>query len=519
MKLISEKLKSTISKKWLDLAEKMPKSKNGLFSILQALRTHQRERSEHDYESSQIPSGIEIDYLYFCMFDLFQVEDFDHLLDGILHLFPQLYSDDLSGETFSSRFRQSIKRITSSWQENVGIIAPNRNRFFGSRANRQIADLTPEVDYIEVGIHHFLPSLCAVVFGVHLTNKATQCLVELQNKHYLSDIRFKRLVPLGELAIPYSSYGPDWERKQAILEWKRHLHSKIEACLRPYLNGHFMRQYSGKTARLPVIEVYALRGVPEGKEHLEKWLNESWAWRGSLGFDFHSSDTYTDGKSLFAPQDRTTDSASVHQLLVLWEPYLRSLKDHIGPDERASVVFHTVYMLMDILPTITLLELLRTSQDNIEKLRQNVFKGTKPSWRHRIVLTPYITLNDIVLQTSMLVARTSQEFEQWQPWFRKDAQELSELEAPWKPYAKEKQTLGDDMLKFVRFRMDVLKKHAELIESWSTQYLTLRNVYTTYLLALLVLILTFVSCVGFQTIQNVFDKLGNFVNLISGMIH
>ena len=58
-----------------------------------------------------------------------------------------------------------------------------------------------------------------------------------------------------------------------------------------------MQQISEKP-RLPAIEVYGLKGLPEGEEAFQKWSKEAWDWSESLGFHFHY-DTYSNGKTLF----------------------------------------------------------------------------------------------------------------------------------------------------------------------------------------------------------------------------
>jgi len=372
---IPEKLRNTLGRKYLDWAEKLPKFGGGVIAMLQQTREDQRKQSEDAYTRSRPPQNTEIEYLYFRLIEMFHIEDCDQLMEGLLHLFPSLNEDwRIEHRYFLSFFRHQAGRISRSAYLNLGHIVREREGRLFAGSYREMSELPAEVDYIGVWLHKILPSVFVVTLDVHLTDGATQRLLELQNRYYLPKIRFKKLVPWGTTGFGYSAIPAEVVMRQEILGWLKRLRGKVEACIKPFVSGYFMQQSSDKIARLPVIEVYALRGIPEGKEPLNAWMKTARGWWESLGFSFYGYNTYSDGKILFVTQDTDLDdglSKSAHRLVVLWKPYLASIStEGFGRDEGA-VAHHTEYKLTAMLPIIAVSEFLEFSQRNIEKLRMS----------------------------------------------------------------------------------------------------------------------------------------------------
>ena len=194
---ISDEFRAKLGKKHLDLAENPPKYGGKLFAHLQSIRRRQRERSERTYQQSRPPKGGEIEYLYFRLIEIFHTEDSERLLDGLLRLFPKL-DDDFSQKDFADNFQRQARQIFGGAWSSLGYILREQKQYpiITATSNfRIIPNLPDEVDLIHIHLHQFLPSLFAIALDVHLTPDGAKYISQLQDRRYLSEIRFKRLIP------------------------------------------------------------------------------------------------------------------------------------------------------------------------------------------------------------------------------------------------------------------------------------------------------------------------------------
>src|SRR5437773_11025076 len=108
----------------------------------------------------------------------------------------------------------------------------------------------------------------------------------------------------------------------AIQGWQDDLRTSIETSLKPFLNGYFMH-HALYSPRLPAVEVYGLKGIPEDSEAFERWKVDASGWLRSHGLVLNY-DAYGNEKLLFGLHkgDRAR-GITPHFLIVLWEPYLR----------------------------------------------------------------------------------------------------------------------------------------------------------------------------------------------------
>lgn len=296
-------------------------------------------------------------------------------------------------------------------------------------------------------------------------------------------------MPRGRLGGGYSDSGAEYVMTREILAWLEQLRGKVERCFKPYVNGYFMRQSPDKVARLPAIEVYAFKGT----QSTENWMETGRDWIDSMGFGFLGFNAYTDGKLLFilgrewSHFDRFERSA--HRLVVLWEPYLATIKTEMYGNEEIAIADHTEDVLKAMLPHVSVYEILGFSRKNIEKLRQAVFKSIKSGRSLDGHLNKYVKLNDAVLEVSLLLDRIYTEFKQEQKHISHDLRTLADLKRVMKLSDVDSDGLDDALQGSVTYMMELLNKHTAFISSWFSQYLTLRNTATTYLLAVVAVVI------------------------------
>ncbi|TVL99484.1 MAG: hypothetical protein CV087_17705 [Candidatus Brocadia sp. WS118] len=506
---VPDNIRLFLSSKYLDWAETLPKFNSGFIHELQIIREHQRRESKKEYERSRPPKGVEFLFLYFRLIEIFHIEEFDNFQKGLIRLLPGL-QDDFYNRNFQTEFRHFTESISGGGYKKLGLIRREGKRIaFFHKPVCEIRDLPPEVDYISISIHKALPSAVEITLDVHLTHEATKHLLELQEKHYLSRIRFRSLFPWKMKGYTEDYIGSIIS--QQILEWINNLRINIELCIRPYIKGYFMQQITGKKPCLPAIEVYGMKGLPEGEEAFDTLRNESRGWLSSLGLEFYR-DIYGDGKSLFVwshTNTTKTDNCTAHRLIVLWESYLKTLETKHYGGEISAIIHNTKYALDAILPCIAVIEFLRTAQRNIEKLRMAVFDSIKLRPFSRYKLNKYIKLNNVVKQESMILERTSMEFNERIKYIHYKMKSIEDMKIIKKnPNVNEVENLKDVSIEFVKFDIDRLKKSLSLVTNSFSEFLSTRNMEVMYRLQLNIFWLTIVV-----TIATIVGLLANWASI------
>ena len=380
-------------------------------------------------------------------------------------------------------------------------------------------ELPEEVYFIDLEVHKLLPSVFAVTLDVHLTDEATHRLIRLQDRQYLPRLELRKAVPWKLWDHGFSETDANMEMRRTILEWLEELRSRVEICLKPFISGHFMKSSPDKSARLPAIEVYGLKGAPEGVESFYTWTKEARWWLDSLGFDFVFN-TYSDGSLVFMrPRDErlfgqlSERGQPTFRLVVLWEQYLKSTdaRPH-GGNERTAIIHKTSYVLTALLPTVPLLRFLNSVQTSIEKIRRVSYLTMKSGRR----LGKYLKLSAKIQRESMLLERISLDIEQQKQILEHKMKGLETLEFIVNPADKKKRgDLKEHTDKTIEYNINLLKSQLSLIRTSSSEFVTLQNMRAMYRLQWYVLVLSIIATIA--TIISVFAAWPNIVEFLRTM--
>jgi hypothetical protein len=502
---LPDKLRVTISTRLLDWAEALPRFSGGPISHLQLLRESQRTMSADAYERSRPPQGTECEFLYFRLIELYPIEDVDQMRIGLVSLFPTLADNQRFGEPLRSQLEDQSRSITTLGNWNLGrIVPPNSRWVIGD--HRVAPELPKEVEYIEVWLHKILPSLYAITFDVHISDQTSRHLARLQTSHYLSEIRFANLIS-KDYFMGHSGNMPDTVMKQQIQAWFDHLRATVETFVGKHLRGYFKGQPTHNDRRLPAIEVFAIKGMPATQEEFTNWRRLAWHWWSSLGFALHRFDAYSNGKELFVSKQesrsRGRHESTPYRLVLNWDAIVQSEGARIPANGTRNFFAQDSHDILNaLLPSIALIELLRSLQQNIERLRLAVFARLRTAWLWRGLLNPYLQLNDSILQASILLERISAEIKQEETWFKHELRDFADFKSIDDPTPREESELHTALWNTLTFRTTLLAEHLKLIKDWSTQYLSIRNIATTYWLTILVVVLTIVNIVSTENIRS-----------------
>jgi hypothetical protein len=498
---VSDEFRLKVSRKYLDWAEVLPKFGGGPIAALQRIREHQRKDSKRAHEFTRPPEGTTCLLMYFRLFEIFQLEDFEQFQKALLRFMPELSS--LSGRNTYDSLIEFPKGDTVSWL-NLGAII-SKGIWLGG-VHHLAPDLPEEIRFIELGLHRVLPSVFAISFDVHLTESAMSEIAHLQANYYLPDVVLHDLLPRSGF-IAHSFSRAETVMTQNIKTWTSNLRNKTEAYLRPILNGFFSNQPAIHHSRLPAIEVYAVRGVPESNDLLKEWERQVSHLYESLGFASHLNH-YKNGKCLFELPERGRlykDAQVQARFIVLWEPYLKSLSlEQDETDKVSALKYHTQYMVQDAFGFVALLAFLDIVEDNADELKRLAFKKAAHS-----SLRQSIRLNERLSRTSILLDIVSQEFAAWKDGMGKShSHELQELKRANRRTDDEEKRLIADLISFIDYRLKRLQQIHSYVKDAFSNYLVLRNMEAIYKLQLTAawaaaaaVIITLISLLGDDLIE------------------
>lgn len=508
-----DKIRVFLSRKYLDWAIKFPKIGTKFIPEIKEIYSHLIKTSEEEYERSRPPNGTEIVYLYFRLMELFHIEEFKSLQEGLIKLFPGIESS-YRREDFSTSFRRFSESISSGGiYYSLGIIYREKGSGFLPKAFREIKSLPHEIEHINVSYQKILPSLIVVSLHVYLTKEAIETLRNLQQGRYFRRVRFKSLVPWRLSGYRFSQESVDNVKSEKLLSWLGNLRLRIEENIKPYICGYFLKQDLVQTSRLPVIEIYGLKGLPVKEEDFRTWHKEARNWWKSLGFNFFW-DVYGNRKLLFTwPGAFKHQGSNAYRCVVLWQAYIDSLDRNNFCNDKLA----TAFALDAFLPCIVLIEFYKAAKRNVEELRRSVFESMKRRRFFRFRLNKLINLNNTVMHELMVQERISMEFNESRNEIQDEMRSYDDI-VKIKLDTDEKggQCLRAELMNRVVFHIARLNKHFSLIKKSFSEFLSLRNMEALF--ALQRRIFWLAITVAVITLIGVFISLERSHSLISEII-
>jgi hypothetical protein len=488
--------RSLIAQIYIEWGNKFTFIKGEEMDELRRIKKSQDEDSQNNFQRTRPPEGTDIEYIYFRIFDIFQIEDTDSLINGLKKLFPKFDDPFFRGDYHEKFIRNATGISVGEWL-NLGYLYRERKGRFSGDISKELRELPPQVDYLHIALHKVLPSIFVLTYDVHLDDCATNELKQLQCSFYRSKIRFRKIIPFGRAGGGYSSTPSEIVMKQEITNWLSRIRYHVEKCIEPFLGGEFFSDKSSNNPRLPAIEIFGFKGMPESKTALWDWISNSMWWLESLGFHVMQIGAFTDGKLIYVPRIWQNDdrNPSPYRVIVMWDQYLESINlEMYGGNEKFAIADNTQEDFLEaILSPLVIFELLRRFQMKFEKIRQNVFKTMKPFIFNGYYLGKYIKLSDNVLHASALYDRISKDFEYEADNISKKLKAVSDFREVGTPRENSPRQLDQKLLEGVKYRIGIFKDHVDFAMNWLSQYVALRNLSVTYYLALVAGITALIS--------------------------
>jgi hypothetical protein len=304
--------------------------------------------------------------------------------------------------------------------------------------------------------------------------------------------------------------------REALEQWSNRVRERTEVCIAPYVSGHFMKRRRLRGPRLPVIDVYLVRGTSADVDTIiAEWQTHRPIWLDAIGVDFSQWDSYSDQSMIFTPSDIVDRPRHNHQLVVFGDA-LNKNSGHEQAMSQPSMRIHFEYSLNELTLPLALIELLWSVERNIEDLRLSVFRTARPNWLSVLLLHPFFGLTDAILQVSMLLDRISLEFDERKSMLAEPIWDEIHLVSVKVDAKGEKKDIKQVLIEAVGFRLSILKRHVTLMNNWLTQFVAIRNIGSMYWLSIVVLLATVIGLVGIGAIEK---SAGNLWETIYSWLH
>lgn len=469
----TESLRDKIRVKWADTilggAESLPTFNAGIVAHLQFTRKRQREQSEREFTESRLPEGSKIRLVGTNLVRLYPLEDLGLMGRLLRKWFPKRWGDP------DRRIDGDEESLTGVSWSNVGHITRNAGGFF-PREVAVLNDLPPEIEHISVGVQKVLPSLRVLMFGVTFTEEVSAELMKLHQGRYFGQVTFNSWIP-PTLRFWGMAYGsPEAARQRAIYDYVENVRSKVKR----FITRHFPGAPHPDPNHFVVLDEFHL-SADEPTTADAAWLG-AWGWQFGLrswGYNRFRCDV-----SSFLAADEDSGMVYPHRLIVKGDPQ---------PGDIVNASIENV--IRDLVPFLTMLDVLSDSEDSIGKLRLQVFRGIARRgvmgrfWR-RTSASFYreIRLNSTLQMHRMLLDRLRLEYRQQKNLYSSWCAGLREFINT----RKEDLNLLDSFQVTVSRRIVLVSEHVRLASESFSSHVSARNLDVTYRLGRKVLLLTLV---------------------------
>ncbi len=489
--LFSSKLRAYLSCKILNLAEWLPDMKKGHIGFLQDVRRLQRSFSKQIVNHQSPPVSMKIEYKFFRLIEIFPLEYFDNLIRGLVSLFPYL-NDYNRMYPPEQDFSQKLRSIYSIWWKNVGTIVKKKSARWIIDREAELNGLADEIDFIDVQLHKFMPSLCVLYFDIFLSNQFTNELEKLQMDHYLREIRLAKLVPIGRRKRSFSMGSIDWEPKRNVTKYINRIRTNFEKIIRPYICGYLLNNKSNKP-KLPIVEFFFIEGGDFNSNNFNKNYSQQIEF---LGLECESYRAHGNNKLIIIPnfsQAKTMHSS--HRILVFHEQYVKDLRTNGFKSEDRAVIFHLREFLLCVFPYLSLFELAKLWESEMHMLRQRISKSMMPTIIQKFQLKKYVFLNENIFRGAQFVERVNEEYEQHGDFIKAGLGNVKDMERVTQIEGIEDSKLATYLTGVIESRIRHLGKQTLFIKDWFSQYLQIRNISATHYVSIMLAILATISIV------------------------
>ena len=479
-----------ISTKLLDLAENMPPTERGPIGHLQQVRSFQQRHTDKLPPKGLPPEQNQLALPLIRLVEAYSIEHFDRVLRTLNKLFPNLPLQDYEHGRLA-KLDEMLRSLTAtSWWRFGTLVREARGRILVGPVSI-IRDLPVTVDYIDVTLHHVLPSVAVLTLDVRLTDEASEDLNDVYACSRLSEVTFRSLLrwQSGHVEVP-----AELIRRRCVRAWLDELRAQIELALKGYLDYGMFGSARMARPRLPAVEVYSIHGDADFSS--DEWRRQAHRWLESYGIELEGH-SYRSPDQLFQwPHDeRHGRGTSSHILLIARERHVNLIADveaYGGVDN--AICYHATDRLDGLVSVIVVGRLLEQARRVTEELRRRVFRRIEARTRgfrlRRVILAA--GLHTELLGQSIVLSRLKAEFARGEEWIAHSMRPWSKLKVVRRLDSGNK-GLDENILQWIHFEFERVQEHLDIARDAFGKYYMAQNTRAMLWLTVTVLALAAVQ--------------------------
>ena len=230
-------------------------------------------------------------------------------------------------------------------------------------------------------------------------------------------------------------------------------------------------------------------------EDFNTFYNSAKHWLDDFGFKHF--DTFTDDKLYFTPgQMYLRDTNPCSNSIYIYKNTKEELEDDADHFDR-----NIKSKIEELSQILILKELIETIGFSFEKLRSALLQKF-PKYKSIFRFRRLLKLNDLILKHQIYIDLITTEFEQNYELLKRRKDFLSTLKGFSFSHIK-----GRDFKESIFYRIEgkieIINKHLKLIREWISQYTSVRNTEISFVLAIIVLILSIIGLIfTWYTLKN-----------------
>jgi hypothetical protein len=444
----------------LALVAALPRFRGGPIGLLQDIVEHNKSDALNTQKQCRPPDGATIEFRHFRLIELFLLEDFGDMSEGLRTVFSS--PDRYPYPNYLDEFEGRADDLFAGGWTAVGTLIRSGNPFFWAGRARRMPDLPEEVQSISLTAHKLLPSLFAITADVFLTDKATERIRSIQEGLFFPEVTFRywnpRKWPYGHTTKPSGSLA-----SEAVLSWIEGLRFRVEMLLHPFFKGHFLAKRGAGRARLPAIETYGLFNVPFGPD-FAAWKRNAWAWWGSLGFDPAGMNSYEGAERMFS-----------------WGEHGFRVARLCTPKSESGEPFSSSNLtdaLNRILPGFAVRVLLDSLEEDFIKARRRAYQQLMSSRLTTRLGREIVSVQELS-RRSLVLNRLEVEFEDGKARIAHEARHLSDMVnsvIPGRPSV----TLDTAIINGIGWKARVIQQHVRLLTQAFSEHISILNTRVMY---------------------------------------
>jgi hypothetical protein len=223
--------------------------------------------NKQDNENCFLPNCQKISYDSIIILEMFSIEEFDDLFDGL----DKLYSNIHYFERNRLNYRKILHDGERTSLRGTMYLPPIMNTKIKDK-HRFVAfqDLGDTIDSITITLHATLPSFINLQIQASLDSNISDKINGVIYKYH-DEVQEKTTTPSGEFT---THYQPEHLKNKEINEIKNNLKNQVIKFLSVYFEGVFFKHANKHISYVPSIDLFSL-SYPDKTDEIGKWLSNN----------------------------------------------------------------------------------------------------------------------------------------------------------------------------------------------------------------------------------------------------